>query len=537
MSKRTFRMFVEEELGEFPHFVVGAVLEWFLIASLFIDGLLAFISHKFAMTFQLDPPCVLCTRIDQSLAGTNPGPYYNSSICESHKKDISSLAYCHVHRILSDIRTMCDGCLLSFQMGKDSDSNETKKHTKQKHSGDQKLKLKLKPVKTGIESNGNTQAVEMSKCSCCGESFKKRTSSEAFVRTPSNLRASSFAPAFSPRVPLTPMGWRHDDAKNVELPHVQYTELKFVSDNEPDEPEEEQGPNTDSKNVRDDINSETKPLLGDSEEVNDEPCTTPRFGKGNKFFGVPYAESVAVNSPIFANRLPKKIPFEKMDTICEQSDEVAIEGDSIIHHLKRQVRADRRMLTVLYQELNEERNASASAANNSMAMITRLQAEKASIEMEALQYQRLMEEQAEYDQEAIQILKDMLIQKEKDIKVMEVDLEKYKQKYGEIKKTKSNFETERSNLSGMLNNLENLIESSSDTADHGDKDKGGFTLCMLWEEKKAKLVREMTIIKERMSVIEADNGYLNNTTGTLQKGDERADLLTEIAQNLQKLRI
>jgi hypothetical protein len=48
--------------------------------------------------------------------------------------------------------------------------------------------------------------------------------------------------------------------------------------------------------------------------------------------------------------------------------------------------------------------SSAVAANNVMAMITRLQAEKAVVQMEALQYQRMMEEQAEYDQDAIHIL-------------------------------------------------------------------------------------------------------------------------------------
>ncbi|GKA75083.1 probable myosin-binding protein 6 [Tanacetum coccineum] len=41
--------------------------------------------------------------------------------------------------------------------------------------------------------------------------------------------------------------------------------------------------------------------------------------------------------------------------------------------------------------------ASAVAANNAMAMITRLKGEKAVVQMEALQYQRMMEEQAEYD--------------------------------------------------------------------------------------------------------------------------------------------
>jgi len=49
-------------------------------------------------------------------------------------------------------------------------------------------------------------------------------------------------------------------------------------------------------------------------------------------------------------------------------------------------------------ELEEERSAAAIAANQMMAMINRLQEEKAAIQMEALQYQRMMEEQSEYDQ-------------------------------------------------------------------------------------------------------------------------------------------
>lgn len=228
--------------------------------------------------------------------------------------------------------------------------------------------------------------------------------------------------------------------------------------------------------VKEDMKSTTTPLLPDSEELND-ACTTPRFGKGNKFYGVPLSDAVSANSPRFANKLSKNIPFEKLDLTSDANDDEHDEGDCIVHHYKRQVRADRRMLMVLYQELNEERSASAVAANNSMAMITRLQAEKASIEMEALQYHRMMEEQAEYDQEAIQILKDMLIQKEKDINSMEIELESYRNKYGVIKKGESDdkFKTETSQLSGMLNDLENLIESSTRGGNHDNKDRGSCT--------------------------------------------------------------
>ncbi|XP_024976131.1 probable myosin-binding protein 5 [Cynara cardunculus var. scolymus] len=548
-SKRTFRMFVEEELGGFPHFLVGAVLEWLLIASLFIDGFLAFLSNKFAMIFELDPPCVLCTRIDQSLASTNSSSYYNNSICESHKKDISSLAYCHVHRKLGDIRSMCEVCLLSFAMEKESE-DDTKKPVEPKDvdaSKDGERKMTLKPVKTGKE-NDNDKVIEMSKCSCCGDPFKTRYSSKVFVRTPSTIRA--LAPNMSPRAPFTPVGWRQDDGKNTDLSHVRYTELKFISDNEPYMHEDDYGLNTDSKS-EEDMKSATAPLLQDHEEGNEESCKTPSGGKLNKFFGLPLADAIA-NSPRFAK---KKIP----DFVTDTTPDEPADGDSVIHHLKRQLRADKRLLMTLYQELNEERNASAVAANQSMAMITRLQAEKASIEMEALQYQRMMEEQAEYDQDAIQVLKDMLVQKEKDIKSMEAELEAYKEKYGEIKKEEMDefrnkddggyqetrprssllggeklemesprkqeaFDNERCQLFDMLKNLEYLVQLSDE-----DKEKD--------EEYKANLEREMSLMKEKLSAIEADRiGFLKQAATALQKGDERAELLTEIAQHLKKLR-
>ncbi|RZB86555.1 Myosin-binding protein 3 [Glycine soja] len=48
--------------------------------------------------------------------------------------------------------------------------------------------------------------------------------------------------------------------------------------------------------------------------------------------------------------------------------------------------------TCALQELEEESSAYAIAANQTMAMINRLQEEKAAMQMEALQYQRMMEE-------------------------------------------------------------------------------------------------------------------------------------------------
>ncbi|CAD6207081.1 unnamed protein product [Miscanthus lutarioriparius] len=77
-------------------------------------------------------------------------------------------------------------------------------------------------------------------------------------------------------------------------------------------------------------------------------------------------------------------------------------GECTIDQLKQQIELDRKSISRLWKELEEERNASAVAANQTMAMITRLQEEKAAMQMEALQYQRMMEEQNEYDREDLQ---------------------------------------------------------------------------------------------------------------------------------------
>ncbi|KAH0938512.1 hypothetical protein HID58_005973 [Brassica napus] len=67
-------------------------------------------------------PCLLCTRIEHVLVPRDSHFYYNDSkICDSHKKKVSSLAYCHVHKKLSKIKHMCEGCLLSFATQKEYD--------------------------------------------------------------------------------------------------------------------------------------------------------------------------------------------------------------------------------------------------------------------------------------------------------------------------------------------------------------------------------------------------------------------------------
>ena len=66
-----------------------------------------------------------------------------------------------------------------------------------------------------------------------------------------------------------------------------------------------------------------------------------------------------------------------------------------------------------------------------MAMINRLQEEKAAMQMEALQYQRMMEEQSKYDHEALQLLNELMMKREKEKLELEKELEVYRKKVHE----------------------------------------------------------------------------------------------------------
>lgn len=121
--------------------------------------------------------------------------------------------------------------------------------------------------------------------------------------------------------------------------------------------------------------------------------------------------------------------LERHDSDHESLDGIyvkEIEGETVLDRLRRQVDCDRRCMKTLFKELEEERNAAAIAANQAMAMITRLQEEKAALHMEALQYLRMMEEQAEYDMEALEKANDLLAEREKEVQDLEAEVEIYR---------------------------------------------------------------------------------------------------------------
>ncbi|XP_010533436.1 PREDICTED: probable myosin-binding protein 5 [Tarenaya hassleriana] len=581
MPKRSFKNFVEQELGRIPQFVIFAFLEWILIAILFIDGFLAFLSNEFARFFELKIPCLLCTRIDHVLVRRNPDFYYNSSICDSHKKKVSSLAYCHIHKKLSEIKHMCEGCLLSFATEKESDTDTYKSLIGILHKDlelliDDEREFQLTfPVsgpkkedsivqqnvdyRTKYDSSGNVFQPQL-RCSCCGELLKASSAKP---------KSSFLAPTPSPRVSF--------NQRTLDMSHVKYTELNKFSDTELELPEDEDSSNTDNPASKEDIKGASVPLLADPDEPLEE--RTPSFVRGgNKFFGIPLSDS-AQNSPRWSVRPVRKSFLDKTSNASENADQSeAMDGDYILQRLKRQVRLDRKSLIALYMELDEERSASAVAANNAMAMITRLQAEKAALQMDALQYQRMMEEQAEYDQEALQSMNNMLAKREDELKDLDAELEAYRQKYRsvpivegddegeqflteggkitadendeegkpvlnspdccsskgsnheeeeeeEINGSASSKPEETSRLGQIEQSDETDISVHESTANNG-KGNGG---------NKEVLVRELSEITERLNALEAGGDLLKHISEVLDVSEGEA-ILFQISQNLHMLR-
>ncbi|KAL0456752.1 UNVERIFIED_CONTAM: putative myosin-binding protein 5 [Sesamum latifolium] len=99
---------------------------------------------------------------------------------------------------------------------------------------------------------------------------------------------------------------------------------------------------------------------------------------------------------------------------------------STIRLLEQTLEEERNARAALYVELEKERSAAATAADEAMAMILRLQEEKASIEMEARQYQRMIEEKSFYDAEEMDILKEILLRREKEKHFLEKEVEAYR---------------------------------------------------------------------------------------------------------------
>ncbi|KAK6163132.1 hypothetical protein DH2020_002973 [Rehmannia glutinosa] len=193
---------------------------------------------------------------------------------------------------------------------------------------------------------------------------------------------------------------------------------------------EQQRSMTDSTRISEDLKlllSQISAARGIELSLND--MMSPRVSANSEDFKA-MDPSSATGMQIFQRRI--SLERNESNLSLDGSTISEIEGESVVDRLKRQVEHDKKIMGTLYKELEEERNASAIAANQAMAMITRLQEEKAALNMEALQCLRMMEEQAEYDSEALQKANELLAEKEKQIQDFEYELELYRNQLGDV---------------------------------------------------------------------------------------------------------
>ncbi|CAL5011546.1 unnamed protein product [Urochloa decumbens] len=92
-----------------------------------------------------------------------------------------------------------------------------------------------------------------------------------------------------------------------------------------------------------------------------------------------------------------------------------VEEEGEVAALREALRQQAQTVDELRTELEEERQAAASGADEALAMILRLQAEKAADRMEAEQFRRVAEERIRHDEDTLAFLKAVVFHQEMEI--------------------------------------------------------------------------------------------------------------------------
>jgi len=216
--------------------LASAVLEWLLMCMLFTNAIFSYLITRFACQWELQTPCLLCSRLDHIL-GSRKLRYYWDLICGNHKLEVSSLVFCHAHNNLVDVHGMCENCLFSFATTNKSNA-ETYRLLVGKLGEDSSFGLDQDPL---LDDHSSVARL----CSCCNEPWIPRGYFQNLMRA-----ASVGSGASNLDVPLS--GTIKHDCSNIKkskrstsirstrrkssgfdpLSHVGYTELKFISDTE-----------------------------------------------------------------------------------------------------------------------------------------------------------------------------------------------------------------------------------------------------------------------------------------------------------------
>ncbi|KAJ4808005.1 hypothetical protein LUZ62_020571 [Rhynchospora pubera] len=125
---------------------------------------------------------------------------------------------------------------------------------------------------------------------------------------------------------------------------------------------------------------------------------------------------------------------------------VRVETGTEVVALRETVAKQLETIQELSAELEEERSAAESAANEAMAMILKLQREKAEAQMEARQFKRFAEEKMAHDNDELSSLEDLLLRREEALQTLSAKLYVYRMKFEKLGFSESDLEREDSEL-------------------------------------------------------------------------------------------
>ncbi|CAG7911840.1 unnamed protein product [Brassica rapa] len=131
----------------------------------------------------------------------------------------------------------------------------------------------------------------------------------------------------------------------------------------------------------------------------------------------------------------------ELDLDSSSNAKVQIENECEL--LRETVTSQQESIQELYAELDEERNAASTAANEAMSMILKLQRDKAEIQMELRQFKRFAEEKMEHDQQELLALEDLVYKREQTIQALACEAQGYKHRMMSYGVDESEFDGER----------------------------------------------------------------------------------------------
>ncbi|KAK7328077.1 hypothetical protein VNO77_22173 [Canavalia gladiata] len=139
--------------------------------------------------------------------------------------------------------------------------------------------------------------------------------------------------------------------------------------------------------------------------------------------------------PKLNNPLPSKpslnVPNKTEDDDNSKDDNVEDDVFDVMS-LRKLVKMERQRFNAACAEIEKERVAASSAAEEAMAMILRLQSEKSAVEIQAKQFRRVVEQKEEYDQEVIESLRWTVVELETQKNLLEDQLGVYREKLGQF---------------------------------------------------------------------------------------------------------